>query len=83
MNFNPNGYVVHVAGPRHKANDKQIVNELLECCVLNILDAAKDLKVRRVAIPSISVGQYNFPADEAGEIMIKTIFKWCHLKDTG
>lgn len=87
-----NSYIIHVNGPKWSDN-KAFAHELLECTVLNILDAAKDLaddnyqtrgkEEASLVLTSISVGSNRFPADEAGQIMIETIFNWCHLSDTG
>lgn len=68
------GYIIHTVGPTYKDDNTQESKDeawnQLRACVINSLDAAKQLGLESVAIPAISVGMNGFPIDECGEVMI-------------
>lgn len=47
--------------------------EELENCYINSLNLAKENKIRQIAFPCISTGEFRFPKEEACKIAIKTI----------
>jgi O-acetyl-ADP-ribose deacetylase (regulator of RNase III) len=71
----PAKYVIHTVGPvwagGHKDEDNLLAN-----CYRNSFKAAKDLKIKSVAFPSISTGAYGFPLERATEIAMKETKKF-------
>lgn len=66
----PAKWVIHTVGPIWAGGTR---NEdiLLASCYRNSLNAARDLRLKSVAFPSISTGAYGFPLDRATEIALK------------
>lgn len=66
----PAKYVIHTVGPVWAGGNRN-EDTLLAECYRNSFKAAKDLKLRSIAFPSISTGAYGFPLDRAAEIALK------------
>lgn len=65
--------IIHTVGPRYHAGySGEYV--ALEMCYRNVIRVADNLAVRIMAIPAISAGIYNFPADRAAKIAVETSF---------
>ena len=47
--------------------------------VVNILEAAKQIGAKSIAIPAISAGMMGFPLEESSKIMINECIKWALL----
>ena len=66
----PANWVIHTVGPvwgeDHKNQDTLLAN-----CYKNCFKAAKDLKIKTIAFPSISTGAYRFPIEKASNIALK------------
>ena len=77
----PAKYVIHTVGPvwagGHKSEDN-----LLAGCYRNSFKAAKDLKIKSIAFPSISTGAYGFPLERATEIALKETRKFLETDKT-
>ena len=43
----------------------------MESCIVNTLEMAKHLKVKKVSLPAISSGIFGFPKDLCAKIMIE------------
>ena len=63
-------YIIHTVGPVYKGIESK---ELLEKAYKSTLDLADSMKLKSIAIPSISTGIYGYPKEEAAEIAIKTV----------
>ena len=72
----PAKYVIHTPGPKWLGGQNH-ERELLASCYQSSLLLANEYDCDRIAFPSISTGQYQFPVDAAAEIAISTIFDHC------
>ncbi|HIT71260.1 MAG TPA: macro domain-containing protein [Candidatus Scatovivens faecipullorum] len=63
----------HTVGPiiYDEVTDKEI-KELQECYI-NSLNLAKENKIRTIAFPCISTGEFRFPKEEASKIAIESV----------
>ena len=77
----PAEYVIHTVGPVWAGGHKNEDN-LLAGCYRNSLKAAKDLKIKSIAFPSISTGAYGFPLERATEIALKETKKFLETDKT-
>lgn len=66
----PAKYVLHTVGPIWRGG-KEGEEGLLANCYRNSLRAARDLKIKSIAFPSISTGAYGFPLERATEIALE------------
>jgi O-acetyl-ADP-ribose deacetylase (regulator of RNase III) len=77
----PARYVIHTVGPvwagGHKNEDNLLAN-----CYRNSFRAAKDLKIKSIAFPSISTGAYGFPLERATEIALNETKKFLETDKT-
>ena len=69
----PAEYVIHTVGPiiYDKVTEKE-VKELQECYI-NSLNLAKENKIRTIAFPCISTGEFRFPKEQASQIAIEIV----------
>lgn len=74
----PAKYVIHTVGPiiYDKVTDKEI-KELQECYI-NSLNLAKENKIRTIAFPCISTGEFRFPKEQASKIAIKSVDRFLY-----
>jgi O-acetyl-ADP-ribose deacetylase (regulator of RNase III) len=61
---------------------KQNEPYLLEAAVLNALNRADEYQLKSIAIPAISSGIYGFPKPLCAKIMLDTILKYIHDRDS-
>jgi len=77
----PARHVIHTVGPvwagGHKNEDSLLAN-----CYRNSLKAAKELKIKSIAFPSISTGAYGFPLERATEIALEETEKFLETDTT-
>lgn len=66
-------HVIHTVGPIYGVDDEN----LLADCYENSLNLAKEYGIKSIAFPCISTGVYGYPQDEAAEVAMRTIEKWC------
>ena len=70
----PADHIIHVVGPRWRAGQD---NEgLLRQAVRAALDAAEEIGVSSVALPTISAGVFGYPPDEAGAVIAGEARSW-------
>lgn len=69
----PSKYVIHTVGPIIYNEVLETDMELLKKCYINSLDIAKENKIRTIAFPCISTGEYHFPHNLASTIAIETV----------
>ena len=62
-------FVIHAVGPIYYHNSKEINENLLAACIINILECAKKLKAKSVSIPAISSGVFGFPISSCARIL--------------
>lgn len=69
----PAKFIIHTVGPiiYDEVTDKEI-KELQECYI-NSLNLAKENKIRTIAFPCISTGEFRFPKEEASKIAIESV----------
>jgi O-acetyl-ADP-ribose deacetylase (regulator of RNase III) len=73
--------VIHTVGPvwagGHENEDTRLAS-----CYRNSFNAARDLKIKTIAFPSISTGAYGFPLNRAAEIALKETRKFLETDKT-
>ena len=77
----PVRYVIHTVGPVWAGGHRNEDN-LLADCYRNSLKAAKELKIKSIAFPSISTGAYGFPLERATEIALEETQKFLKTDTT-
>ena len=70
-------YIIHTVGPVYK-DGKHGERKILKNCYQSILDLARKMNCRSLAIPLISSGAYGFPKGEAYHIATSTIRKFLY-----
>ena len=70
----PYKYVIHTVGPIYRGGTEG-EPELLASAVTSALRVAGELKLRSVALPSISTGIFGYPLEPAIKIIAKAIFE--------
>ena len=77
----PAKHVIHTVGPiwrgGHEGEERLLAN-----CYRNAFKAAKDLKIKSMAFPSISTGAYGFPLERAAEIALEETKKFLETDKT-
>lgn len=68
-------HILHTPGPVWKggANGEP---EALAACYRNALDAAHELRLASLGLPSISTGIYGYPLDKAAPLAVTTVREW-------
>lgn len=69
----PSKYVIHTVGPIiydfvTKEKKEEVAN-----CYINSLKLAKKYKIKTIAFPCISTGEYHFPKELASKIAIRSV----------
>ncbi len=64
-------YIIHTVGPVWYEHSQKENVKLMASCIVNTLEMAKYLKVKKVSIPAISSGIFGFPKDLCAKIMIE------------
>ena len=77
----PARYVIHTVGPVWRGGQEN-EDQLLANCYRNSFGAAKDLKIKSIAFPSISTGAYGFPLERAAEIALQETKKFLETDKT-
>lgn len=77
----PARYVIHTVGPVWRGGQEN-EDQLLANCYRNSFGAAKNLKIKSVAFPSISTGAYGFPLERAAEIALQETRKFLETDKT-
>jgi len=77
----PARYVIHTVGPIWRGGQEG-EDSLLANCYRNSLKAAKELKIKSIAFPSISTGAYGFPLERATEIALEETKKFLETDTT-
>ena len=73
----PCRYVIHTVGPIwHGGMNGE--PELLANAYRNSLQCAVEHGIKTIAFPSISTGVYRYPVEQAAEIAVRTVRKFCN-----
>lgn len=75
----PCKYIIHTVGPIWTGGSNGEAFQLRKC-YKNIVDMVIKMRIRKIAIPSISTGKYKFPIEEASKIACKTVYSYCMQK---
>jgi O-acetyl-ADP-ribose deacetylase (regulator of RNase III) len=68
-------YLLHTPGPVWKGGNNG-EPEALAACYRNALDAAENLGLTSLGLPSISTGIYGYPVEKAAPLAIATVREW-------
>ena len=71
----PAKWVIHTVGPVWAGGNRN-EDHLLASCYRNSFKAARELRIKTMAFPSISTGAYGFPLERAAEIALKETKKF-------
>ncbi len=74
-------HVFHAVGPVYR-DGKSDEPQLLESSYRTSLDLAEQHGVRMISFPSISIGAYGYPMDEAAHIALSTVASHLQNPDT-
>jgi len=72
----PSKYIIHTVGPIVYNNVTKEEEKLLNNCYFNSLELARKNKIRTIAFPSISTGEYHFPKIEANKIALEAVIDY-------
>lgn len=72
----PSDYIIHALGPVYDDAYHDYSCNLLIKTYWRILNLAKKMRLKVIALPCISTGIYGFPKDPASTIAIATVRKW-------
>lgn len=75
----PAKYVIHTVGPIIYNSVTKEKKQELKNCYINSLEIAKENKIRTIAFPYISTGEFKFPKEEACKIATESVIDY--LKD--
>lgn len=72
--------ILHTPGPVWKGGSKG-EPDALAACYRNCLDAAHELGVASLGLPSISTGIYGYPIDRAAPLVVRTVREWLAARE--
>jgi O-acetyl-ADP-ribose deacetylase (regulator of RNase III) len=67
--------ILHTPGPVWKGGSKG-ESDALAACYRNCLDAAHELGIASLGLPSISTGIYGYPIEKAAPLVVHTVSEW-------
>jgi O-acetyl-ADP-ribose deacetylase (regulator of RNase III) len=70
----PNPWIIHVRGPKYHFDPEPAAN--LQSAMESLLQVAEECRVRRLAVPAISMGVYSYPPEDAIPILVETTRKF-------
>ena len=73
-------HILHTPGPVWKGGAKG-EPDALAACYRNALDAAHDLGLASLGLPSISTGIYGYPLEKAAPLAVATVRAWIVAHD--
>ncbi|KAK0097001.1 hypothetical protein PV326_003644 [Microctonus aethiopoides] len=69
----PARYIVHTVGPIYNVKYQTAAQSTLHCCYRNVLQKARELGLRSVALPVINSVRRNYPPDAGAHIALRTV----------
>ena len=71
----PCDHIIHTVGPDVDGHLTERHCALLASCYDSCMDIAEQMKIKSVAFPCISTGEFHFPNEKAAKIAVKTVRK--------
>lgn len=71
----PCDHIIHTVGPVVDGHLTERHCALLASCYDSCMDIAEQMKIKSVAFPCISTGEFHFPNEKAAKIAVKTVRK--------
>ena len=71
----PCDYVIHTVGPRWCGGYRDEAY-ILKKCYISCLSLALEHDIRTIAFPSISTGAFGYPAKDAAQVAVSTVFDY-------
>ncbi|XP_076253829.1 protein GDAP2 homolog isoform X2 [Rhynchophorus ferrugineus] len=78
----PARYIIHAVGPKYNIKYQTASDNMLHMCYRNIVQKAKELGVRSIAIPVINSVKKNYPADEGAHVALRTVRRFLERHGT-
>ncbi|RYG22885.1 hypothetical protein EON82_15755 [bacterium] len=72
--------ILHTPGPVWKGGSKGEPDALV-ACYRNCLDAAHELALASIGLPSISTGIYGYPIERAAPLVVRTVREWVAARE--
>lgn len=72
----PSRYVIHTVGPIVKGRLTETDCALLRSCYRSCLKVADENRLKSIAFPCISTGEFHFPNERAAEIAVNTVMQY-------
>lgn len=72
----PSRYVIHTVGPIVKGRLTETDCALLKSCYRSCLKVADENRLKSIAFPCISTGEFHFPNERAAEIAVNTVMQY-------
>ncbi|XP_030765517.1 protein GDAP2 homolog [Sitophilus oryzae] len=69
----PARYIIHTVGPKYNIKYQTASENTLHMCYRNVLQKAKELNIRSLAIPVINSVKRNYPPDQGAHIALRTV----------
>ncbi|XP_050464150.1 protein GDAP2 homolog [Cataglyphis hispanica] len=69
----PARFIIHTVGPVYNVKYQTAAQNTLHCCYRNVLQKAKELGLRTIALPVINSVRRNYPPDAGAHIALRTV----------
>ncbi|XP_012276397.1 protein GDAP2 homolog [Orussus abietinus] len=69
----PARFIIHTVGPIYNIKYQTAAHNTLHCCYRNVLQKARELGLRSIALPVISSVRRNHPPDASTHIALRTV----------
>ncbi|XP_051174986.1 protein GDAP2 homolog isoform X1 [Leptopilina boulardi] len=69
----PARFIIHTVGPLYNTKYQTAAENTLHCCYRNVLQKAKELGLRSIALPVINSVRRNYPPNEGAHIALRTV----------
>lgn len=69
----PARFIIHTVGPVYNVKYQTAAQNTLHCCYRNVLQKARELGLRTIALPVINSVRRNYPPDAGAHIALRTM----------
>ncbi|XP_031783736.1 protein GDAP2 homolog [Nasonia vitripennis] len=69
----PARFIIHTVGPVYNTKYQTAAENTLHCCYRNVLQKARELGLRSIALPVINSVRRNYPPDAGAHIALRTV----------
>ncbi|XP_014294931.1 protein GDAP2 homolog [Microplitis demolitor] len=69
----PARYIIHTVGPIYHVKYQTAAQNTLHCCYRNVLQKAREMGLRTIALPVINSVRRNYPPDAGAHVALRTI----------